>query len=87
MSAGRSAGCLLICAAWHLDRGLDDRRQRLGGLRGDGIERGPAALDVPRWLELTADRRRPSWHSPHEIVFEAPIARLRDFSSDSSAPG
>ena len=50
------------------------------------LERGPAALDVPRWLELTADRRRPSWHSPHKIVFEAPIARLRDFSSDSSSP-
>jgi poly(3-hydroxyalkanoate) synthetase len=43
--------------------------------------RGPAALNVPRWLELTATRRAPSWSTPHEIVFETPIARLRDFSA------
>jgi poly(3-hydroxybutyrate) depolymerase len=45
---------------------------------------GPS--DVPRWLELTASRRPPSWTTPHEVVFETPIARLRDFSS-AAPPG
>ncbi|MBV9466500.1 MAG: alpha/beta hydrolase [Solirubrobacterales bacterium] len=38
-------------------------------------------LDLPRWWQLTTDRRRPAWSTPHEVVFEAPIARLRDFST------
>ena len=42
---------------------------------------GPAALDVPRWLKLIGTRKPPVWASPHEIVFEAPLARLRDFST------
>ncbi len=46
---------------------------------------GPAALDLPRFWELTLDRRRPSWTTPHEVVFEAPVARLRDFSTSSRA--
>ena len=29
-------------------------------------------------------RRRPQWHNEHEIVFETPIARLRDFSQGST---
>ncbi|MDQ6778619.1 MAG: alpha/beta fold hydrolase [Actinomycetota bacterium] len=33
-----------------------------------------------RWWGAMADRRRPTWSSPHEVVFESPIARLRDFS-------
>ncbi|MDQ6816623.1 MAG: DUF3141 domain-containing protein [Actinomycetota bacterium] len=44
------------------------------------LTRGPWALNVSRWLELTAARRPPSWTSQHEIVFETPLARLRDFS-------
>ena len=47
---------------------------------------GPAALDVPRWLKLIGTRKPPVWASPHEIIFESPIARLRDFSS-SHKPG
>lgn len=39
------------------------------------------SFDIPRWLELTSSRRPPSWTSPHEVVFETPIARLRDFST------
>jgi poly(3-hydroxybutyrate) depolymerase len=42
--------------------------------------RGPAALDVPRWMNLISDQGRPAWTLPHEIAFEAPVARLRDFS-------
>ena len=45
------------------------------------FERGPAAFDLPRWLAVTAQRRPPSWTTPHEIVFESPLARLRDFST------
>jgi poly(3-hydroxyalkanoate) synthetase len=42
----------------------------------------PAELivDYVRWLGEVAGRGKPSWSSPHEIVFEAPVARLRDFS-------
>ena len=47
---------------------------------------GPAALDVPRWLKLIGTRKPPVWASSHEIVFESPIARLRDFST-SHKPG
>jgi poly(3-hydroxyalkanoate) synthetase len=42
---------------------------------------GASAFDIPRWLSLTVDRRRPIWTSPHEVVFELPVARLRDFST------
>jgi poly(3-hydroxyalkanoate) synthetase len=38
------------------------------------------ALDCARWWSTLTDRRRPRWSSPNEIVFQAPIARLRDFS-------
>ena len=49
------------------------------------LARGPAALDVPRWLRLSMTRQPPAWASPHEIVFEAPLARLRDFSTSQRA--
>src|ERR1700758_1637808 len=42
---------------------------------------GDLMLDCVRWWGEMAGRRRPSWSSPHEIVFEAPVARLRDFST------
>jgi poly(3-hydroxybutyrate) depolymerase len=45
------------------------------------LTRGPAALDVPRWLQLVTTHGRPSWTTPHEVVFEVPLARLRDFST------
>ena len=44
------------------------------------LERGPAAFDLPRWMAVTADRTAPAWTTPHEIVFQTPLARLRDFS-------
>lgn len=44
-----------------------------------------AVLDGARWGSQLAARRRPRWASPHEIVFEAPIARLRDFSRGAAA--
>jgi len=51
------------------------------------LERGatPADLmvDLIRWSAATAERRPPHWNSPNEVVFEAPVARLRDFSLGS----
>jgi poly(3-hydroxyalkanoate) synthetase len=41
--------------------------------------------DTVKWWEAMTDRGRPSWSSPHTIVFEAPVARLRDFSTDPEA--
>lgn len=37
--------------------------------------------DWLRWLEVSTRRGRPTWSTPHEVVWEAPIARLRDFST------
>ncbi|MBV9717619.1 MAG: hypothetical protein JOZ64_19760 [Solirubrobacterales bacterium] len=48
--------------------------------------RGPWTLDLPRWIETATRREQPGWTTPHEIVFEAPVARLRDFST-SDDPG
>jgi len=43
----------------------------------------PAELgaDWIRWLDVATERRQPAWASRNEIVFEAPVARLRDFST------
>src|SRR3712207_1572880 len=38
------------------------------------------AQDLLRWYDAMTDRRPPTWSSPHEIVWETPLARLRDFS-------
>ena len=38
-------------------------------------------LDVSQWLTTATDRRPPTWSTPHEIVLETPLARLRDFST------
>jgi poly(3-hydroxybutyrate) depolymerase len=52
-----------------------------GDICAAAMTRGPLALDVPRWAGLAGSRKPPSWASANEIVFEAPVARLRDFSS------
>jgi poly(3-hydroxybutyrate) depolymerase len=44
-------------------------------------------VDGLRWLELVADRRPPRWSTPNRVVFETPIARLRDFSQGSPIGG
>ncbi len=38
-------------------------------------------LDYVSWWGAMADRRLPSWSSPHQILFDSPVARLRDFST------
>lgn len=42
--------------------------------------RPPGPLDIPRWLEVISVRESPSWTLPNTIVFDAPVARLRDFT-------
>ena len=51
------------------------------------LERFPRALDVPRWLEVYNDRRPPQWATEHSVVFEAPVARLRDYSVSGAPRG
>jgi poly(3-hydroxybutyrate) depolymerase len=41
------------------------------------------AADWTRWWATASERRPPRWHSANEVVFEAPVARLRDFSAGS----
>jgi poly(3-hydroxybutyrate) depolymerase len=42
-------------------------------------------LDCVRWWGEVATRRRPSWSTPNEIIFEAPVARLRNFSTSEAS--
>jgi poly(3-hydroxybutyrate) depolymerase len=57
----------------------------LGDWWAGALRRGTTApqltADWIRWWSTIADRRPPCWSSAHEIVFEAPVARLRDFST------
>jgi poly(3-hydroxybutyrate) depolymerase len=39
------------------------------------------AHDILAWSDAISTRRAPTWASPHRIVGEWPIARLRDFSA------
>ncbi len=49
------------------------------------MQRGATPLDVAgdasRWWQATTGRRRPEWASPHRVVMESEVVRLRDFSS------
>jgi poly(3-hydroxyalkanoate) synthetase len=40
--------------------------------------------EVLRWSTATSDRRRPQWSTPHEIVAQTRVARVRDFSDGGS---
>ena len=42
-------------------------------------------LESLEWFTEVVSRRRPTWSSPNRVVFEAPIARLRDFSTSGRA--
>jgi poly(3-hydroxyalkanoate) synthetase len=51
------------------------------------VRRGATPWDVwedaARWWQASTRRERPRWHTPHEVVLETPVARLRDFSAGS----
>lgn len=42
--------------------------------------------DGIRWWGAMTDRSRPGWSSRNEVVFELPVARLRDFSPGRPSP-
>jgi poly(3-hydroxybutyrate) depolymerase len=44
---------------------------------------GELPLDVVRFWSEVANRRAPEWSTPHEMIRQWPIARLRDFSDGS----
>ena len=55
------------------------------GALGRGATAPELLMDGIRWWQAVLDRGRPSWSSPHEVVFEMPVARLRDFSPRGAA--
>ena len=66
-----------------LDSWLEGYTATLDGLGkcwSAALKRGPVPFDLPRWIVMATTREKPSWTTPHKIVFEAPLARLRDFS-------
>ena len=52
---------------------------------GRGFSPWSVTRDLVEWIHAMTDRREPVWASPHEVVFERPIARLRDFTGRSRA--
>jgi hypothetical protein len=42
------------------------------------------AAEALKWWTAMTDRKPPQWATPHEIVFETAITRLRDFSQGST---
>jgi poly(3-hydroxybutyrate) depolymerase len=67
-----------------LDTWVDAWAATAGGVTDcvrTGTRIAPWPLDLGRWMTVANARRPPGWSSPHEIVFEAPLARLRDFSA------
>jgi poly(3-hydroxyalkanoate) synthetase len=40
--------------------------------------------DAARWWRHVIGRRRPSWSTEHRVVWETPIARLRDFTAGAT---
>ena len=42
------------------------------------------AWDTVRWWRHVLGRRRPTWSTEHRIVWETPIARLRDFTDGAT---
>jgi poly(3-hydroxyalkanoate) synthetase len=65
--------------------------ESVGGYWSGALERRATPIDLARdwgrWLQVSNQRGRPTWSSPHQIVFEAPVARLRDFSTTGAKSG
>jgi poly(3-hydroxybutyrate) depolymerase len=77
MEAGFAAWSAVIRSVADYWGGAIERRATAPELVGDWM----------RWLEVSTKRRQPTWSTAHEVVFEAPVARLRDFSLASEADG
>ena len=62
-----------------LDSWLDGAAATFEGLGkcwAAALQRGPVALDVPRWMLTASTRQAPAWTTPHTIVFETPLAAV-----------
>ena len=60
--------------------GLTEGWRYWSALPGRGVPSLTVLSDLGRWTSLVLERRPPAWHTPHEVVWSTPIARLRDFS-------
>ena len=62
--------------------------QGTGRYVAGAVRRGADALDVledaVRWTTVASARRAPQWATPHEIVAQTSVARVRDFSTGST---
>ncbi len=45
------------------------------------------AVEYAEWLALTTETREPTWSTPHEVLWESRVARLRDFSGARPSGG
>lgn len=73
-----------LAESW-LELWLEAGAATLGEL-ARAFSRGPRTpFELARWLELMSLRERPRWSSPHRLVWEEPLARLRDFSPPQAA--
>jgi poly(3-hydroxyalkanoate) synthetase len=52
----------------------------LGAVRRGAVTPWALAGDAARWVRYATHREPPRWHTPHAVVFESELARLRDFS-------
>jgi poly(3-hydroxybutyrate) depolymerase len=52
------------------------------------VRRGATPLDLAteglKWWTAMTDRSKPTWSTAHEVVFESPTSRLRDFSQGTT---
>src|SRR5204863_2386847 len=84
-----STSCVPSLEAIALADGLNAWSAAVEGLTDWGTSRLGRATPVDligdwlQWWGAMSERRRPSWSSPNRVVFEAPVARLRDFSPPS----
>lgn len=60
----------------------------MGAYWSGAVRRGATPWDLwedaARWWGVATRRDRPRWHTPHEVVFESAVARLRDFSQGAA---
>jgi poly(3-hydroxybutyrate) depolymerase len=66
-------------AAWRA--AVDGYTNWYAGALARGANPPELLTDWSRWWTVATERTAPSWSSPNKIVLEAPVARLRDFSS------
>ncbi len=87
----RTRSNIVQCPPGIVDASVDSLYEIAGSMIRSGVDfwtglldRGATPLDAARdvldWTKETNRREKPEWASPHTVVREWPIARLRDFS-------